>query len=88
MNNIIALRNELSAIFQGLLDGSVENKDAVELNNTAGKIINTIKVQLVYAALRKESPDIAFLSPDAAAIEVDQRARSRLTKKAPPEMRA
>ena len=31
------------------------------MNNTAGKIISTLKVQLDYAALRKESPQIGYL---------------------------
>jgi hypothetical protein len=80
MNNIVELRKELSSIFQGLLDGTVENKDACELNNTAGKIINTVKVQLVYAALRKEMPDIAFLRPTEEVLESAPRQMKRLAK--------
>ena len=36
-------------------------KDAVEINNTAGKIINTAKVQIAYSALRGDTPYIPFL---------------------------
>jgi len=31
------------------------------MSNTAGKVIGTHKVQLEYALLRKEKPEIAFL---------------------------
>ena len=61
MQNIKQLRNELSNVFTGLKDGSIEPKTATEMNNAAGKIINTVKVQLEYAALRKEKPEIDFL---------------------------
>lgn len=91
MNNITALRNELSKIFDGLLDGTVQAKDAVELNNTAGKIINTLKVQLVYAALRKETPDIAFLHPsegDTARPAIEGGARRVVGKRAPATINA
>lgn len=61
MNNITDLRNELAALFTQLKAGKIEAKQAVEMNNAAGKIINTVKVQLEYAALRKEAPDIPFM---------------------------
>ena len=38
-----------------------EVKIATEMNNTAGKIINAQRVQLEYADLRKEQPDIDFM---------------------------
>jgi hypothetical protein len=31
------------------------------MNNSAGKIINSLKVELEYFALRKEKPNIPFL---------------------------
>lgn len=61
MKNMTELRNELSALFIGLRDGSVEPKNAIEMNNCAGKMINTCKVQLEYADLRDEKPSIPFL---------------------------
>jgi len=65
MNNITDLRNELSSLFTKLKTGEIDAKQAVEMNNAAGKIINTVKVQLEYATLRKESPDIPFMhAPD------------------------
>ena len=61
MKNITELRNELASVFKGLKDGSLEAKTAVEMNNAAGKMINTCKVQLEYAELRKETPSVPFL---------------------------
>ena len=49
-------------MFDKLRDGDMDLKQAAEINNTAGKIINTAKVQLAYAALRGEHPTIPFLN--------------------------
>lgn len=70
MTTITDIRNDLITVFNGLRDGTMEAKDAFEINNTAGKIISSAKVQLAYAALRGERPDIDFLRSTAApAIE-------------------
>jgi hypothetical protein len=61
MKNIKELRSELSKVFMGLKDGSVSAAVATELNNTAGKMINSVKVELEYASLCKVKPNIAFL---------------------------
>lgn len=61
MKTITDLRNELSLVFAELKSGELKPKIASEMNNAAGKIINTVKVQLEYAALRKEKPTIAYL---------------------------
>lgn len=65
MKNITEMRNNLAALYSDLKSGSIEPKMASEMNNTAGKIINTLKVELVYAELRKEKPVIAFLDGTA-----------------------
>jgi hypothetical protein len=62
---ITDIRDQLIEVFNGLRDGSVDIKDAVEINNTAGKIINTAKVQIAYAALRGDMPYIPFLDTKA-----------------------
>jgi len=62
MRHISELTKELSALYDGLKNGTVDVKIAAEMNNTAGKIINTQRVQLEYAELRKEQPDIVFMS--------------------------
>ena len=61
MKTITELRTELGKIFEGLGNGTVDVKAATEMNNSAGKMINTVKVQLEYAALRKETPKISFM---------------------------
>lgn len=82
MKNATDLRNELIEVFKGLRNGEVEIKDAVELNNTAGKIINSAKVQLAYHALRGERPEIEFLgdSPVEDAPTVLMQSSSLLKK--------
>jgi hypothetical protein len=41
--------------------GAIKPKEAGELANVAGKMINSAKIQLEYYALRKETPSIPFL---------------------------
>jgi adhesin HecA-like repeat protein len=62
MTNITDIRDSLIEVFNKLRDGDIDLKQASEINNTAGKIINTAKVQLAYAALRGEQPIIPFLN--------------------------
>jgi hypothetical protein len=61
MKHISELTTELSSLYEGLKNGTVDVKVATEMNNTAGKIINAQRVQLEYADLRKEQPDIEFM---------------------------
>lgn len=61
MKNTTELRDELSTLFADLKSGTVDVKVAAEMNNTAGKIINTLRAELDYAAQRKEEPNIDFL---------------------------
>jgi hypothetical protein len=66
MTTITGIRDNLIEVFNGLRDGSIDIKDAVEINNTAGKIINSAKVQIAYSALRGEAPNIPFLQTAVA----------------------
>jgi hypothetical protein len=61
MKNINELRANLSDLFTAIKEGSVDVKVAAEMNNTAGKIIASIKAQNEYAELRAEAPSIAFM---------------------------
>ena len=61
METINELREELCKVFKNLESGELDVKKATEMNNSAGKIINTVKIQLDYAALRKETPKIKFM---------------------------
>lgn len=65
MKHISELTTELSALYEGLKNGTMDVKIATEMNNTAGKIINAQRVQLEYAELRKEQPDIDFMKTKA-----------------------
>lgn len=62
MTTITDIRDQLIEVFNGLRDGTIAAKDAVEVNNTAGKIIATAKAQIAYHALRGEAPNIPFLA--------------------------
>jgi hypothetical protein len=62
MKTIAQLREALTALFDEIKSGEVDVKVAAEMNNTAGKIINSLKVELEYASLRDEKPEITFLN--------------------------
>ena len=66
MNTASELRAELAQVFAKLKAGEIKPGEAAELANLAGKMIGSAKVQVEYYALRKESPDIAFLKDDRA----------------------
>lgn len=61
MKTATQLRDELSTVFELLRAGEIKPKEAGELANIAGKMINSAKVQLEYHALRKTKPEIPFL---------------------------
>lgn len=66
MKNVIELRNELCAVFNEIRSDTIKAPVARELVNAAGKIINSVRLELEYAALRKEVPIIEFLGGDDA----------------------
>ena len=61
VKNIAELRQELAKVFEQLRSGVLSPKHAKELNNAAGKIINSCKVQIDYANMREEKVQIDFL---------------------------
>lgn len=61
MKNAEELRGCLADVFRQLQAGEINAKDASELANLGGKMINSAKVQVEYYALRKEAPKIAWL---------------------------
>lgn len=61
MKNITEMREQLSTLFVQLKAGAIDTKVAAEMNNTAGKIINSLRVELDYSEQRKEMPLISFL---------------------------
>lgn len=62
MNNINDLRKDLVSVFEALREGTLQAKEASAMNNTAGKIISTLKVELSYAAQQKKTADIPFMN--------------------------
>lgn len=60
-SNVTELRNELLKMAADLKSGAIEVKVAAEINNTVGKVINTVKAELEYASLRGDKPSIKFL---------------------------
>lgn len=62
VSTINELQEDLCRMYEDLRSGKIEAKDAVEINNTAGKIISASKVQLAYHALRGEAPFVPFLA--------------------------
>lgn len=60
-NNITELRDELLQVFDGLRSGKLKPQMAKEVNNTAGKIIGSVKVQLEFCKLSGSKPEIKFL---------------------------
>ena len=61
MKNISELTTELAELYEALKNGTIEVKTATEMNNTAGKIINSQRVQIEYASLRKVAPNIPLM---------------------------
>lgn len=68
IKNIEDLRNELSSVFEKLVNGEIKVDVAKEINATASKIIDTAKIQLANCAMRKETPEIEFLKIEKSDI--------------------
>lgn len=60
--NIEELRIELLDAFDQLRKDPKKVIQVGEVANTAGKIISTLKLELQYAELRHELPDLEFLN--------------------------
>lgn len=68
IDNVVGLRSELLNVFVELREGTIELPIAAETNNTAGKILNTVKVELAKAALCGEKPQIKFLGDNTKCL--------------------
>lgn len=64
MKNAEQLRDSLGEVFAKLRAGEIKPGEASELANIAGKMIASAKAQCEYYALRKEVPNIPFLSSE------------------------
>jgi hypothetical protein len=65
MNNINELRQSLSDNYTQMKSGNMKIALGKELSNAAGKILSSVKVELEYAKMLNEKPDIQFLNDPA-----------------------
>jgi hypothetical protein len=63
MQNITELRQSLADNYEQMKAKKMELKTGKELANTAGKLINTIKVELEYNQMTGSKNKIDFLEP-------------------------
>lgn len=61
MQNITELRKSLADNYQKMKDGKMEIKEGKELSNCAGKIIQSLKVELEYQTLLGTTKEIDYL---------------------------
>lgn len=61
ITNINALREDLIDAYESLKADPRRVVQVAELANTAGKIIGSVKIELEYALLKKERPNLPFL---------------------------
>jgi hypothetical protein len=61
MKNITEMRNSLADNYEQMKSKKMELKEGRELSNAAGKIINTLKVELEYNAQLGLKKEIKFL---------------------------
>lgn len=65
LDTAAGLRKDLTKAYKELRAGTIEETEAAEIANLAGKIISTAKTQVAYYALRKDIPYIKFLQDDS-----------------------
>jgi hypothetical protein len=68
--NIEELRDQLLDTYEAVKDDPAMVEQCREMTNCAGKIINTVKIQLEYALLRAETPVIDFMGGDKSPREL------------------
>ncbi len=61
-NTMGELRDELLNVFTDLRNGEIDLHEAAELNNTAGKIINSVKVEAEVFGIIKKIPTTKFIT--------------------------
>lgn len=62
MKNVQELRDELLSNIPEIKSGNLPIKEAEAIANHAGKVNQTVLLELKYAELRKEKADIPFLN--------------------------
>ena len=64
IKNIRELTADLGRVYAELRAREIETKEASEIANIAGKIINGAKAKMMYRIARKEKPSIPFFDAD------------------------
>lgn len=64
MKNVSEMRTRLATIFDSLEKGDIDPRVAKQMNNSAGKILYSIRVQLEQSSLRNERPNIDWLKTE------------------------
>jgi hypothetical protein len=64
MKNVTELREQLSTLFTDLQTGKIDPKVAKEMTNVAGKILNSITIQLKGHALNDTKHKIKYLGDE------------------------
>lgn len=65
IKNIQELRKVLCKTLIEVKSGHCDVSQATEVNNAAGKIVQTAKLEMDYARARKETPLIEFMGAEA-----------------------
>ena len=61
MNNITQLRKDLTENYEQMKSGDMDLKQGKELSNCAGKILQSLKVELEYQSLMGTTKKIDYL---------------------------
>lgn len=61
ITNIVELRDDLLTVYTSLKEGVIGLREAKERTNTAGKILNSAKLELEYNVYTKSGNRISFL---------------------------
>lgn len=71
MQNIKQLRESLMDNYEQTKAGQMDRGTCKELANTAGKVINTLRVELEFMALTGVKKDIAFLNTGEEMVQIE-----------------
>lgn len=61
MQNIKELRTQVAAVWEGIRSKSIDRKDASEMNTSAKRMLDSLRIEMEHARLRNQQPDIEFL---------------------------
>ena len=71
-SNVKELRDDLLEAYAMLKADPKRHNQVKELSNTVGKILGSLKIELEYAAIRGEQPNIPFI---ASGLELEKQTK-------------